>query len=308
MTHADTRPIVLGVDGGPGSVGALRYAVQEASRAGTELRLVHVSPSYLPMAPMMPSIPSEIARAGVEILDRARAEVSRLAPKLQVTTSRQVGSRVAGLVDSATHARLLVVGHETRVGLDRLLGGATTASVAAHARVPVVAVPADWTPEAEAGPIVVGLKTRAHAEELLVAAFERAAVTGAPIDVVHAWKLPDEYTDRIEERTESEYWLARGTELAEEVVAPFRDDYPDVAVRIGVVHDHPARALVHAAHGARLLVLVRRAPGALLGQHLGGTARAVLRAGTVPIEVVPGVEVVPETPGLELEQSGAMLR
>jgi nucleotide-binding universal stress UspA family protein len=307
MTNEHSGPVVLGVDGGQGSAGAMRFAVAEAARTGAELRLVHVGPGYLPMAPMMPSIPSEIVRAGTEILEHTRADVEQVAPELQVTMSRRNGSRVGELVDSAKDARLLVVGHETRGGLERLLGGHTTASVAAHSRTPVVVVPADWDPPTDPGPVVVGLKSRAHAEELLATAFRRAAHTGAPIDVVHAWRLPDEYRDRIENRTHSDAWLARGRELIEEVLAPWREDYPDIPVTTAVVHDDPVRALIHAAEGASLLVLVRRAP-ALFGSHLGGTARAALRAVSCPVEVVPGTTVVPDAPGLELEESGVMLR
>lgn len=307
MTNELSGPVVVGVDGAQGSAGAMRYAVAEAARRGAQLRLVHVSPSYLPMAPMMPSIPSEIVRAGTEILEQARSKVEQMAPELHVTTSRRTGSRVGELVDSAKDARLLVVGHETRGGLERLLGGHTTASVAAHSRIPVICVPADWEQATDPDPVVVGLKSRAHAEELLTTAFHRAVLTGAPVEVVHAWKLPDEYLDRIEDRTHGDYWLARGRDLMEELLAPWREDYPDVPVTTAVVHDEPVRALTHAAQGASLLVLVRRGPG-LLGPHLGGTARAVLRTVSCPVEVVPGTNVVPDAPGLELEESGVMLR
>jgi nucleotide-binding universal stress UspA family protein len=307
MTNELSGPIVLGVDGGQGSAGAMRYAVAEARRTGAELRLVHVSPGYRAV-PMMPSVPLEIVAIGNEILEHASADVARIDPELPVTTTRRTGSRIGELVDSARDARMLVVGHETRTAVERLIAGGTTASVAAHARVPVLVIPSDWDPGTDAGPVVVGLKSRAHAEELLAAAFHRAALAGAPIHVVHAWRLPDEYTDRIEARANDEYWLTRGSELVEEVLAPWREDYPDVPVTVDVVHGDPVHALVRAGRGARLMVLVRRAPGRLLGSHLGGTARSVLRALSCPVEVVPGVNVVPDTPGLELEESGAMLR
>jgi nucleotide-binding universal stress UspA family protein len=307
MTNELTGPVVLGVDGTPGSAGAMRYAVAEARRTGAELRLVHVSPSYATM-PAMPSVPVEIAAVGAEILERARADVRQIDAELPVSTTRRTGSRIRELVDSSLDARLLVLGHETRGAVERFIGGGTTASVAAHARVPVLVIPSDWKPETDGGPVVVGLKSRAHAEELLAAAFHRADTAGAPIHVLHAWQLPDQYIDRIEERANGEYWLTRGSELVEEVLAPWREDYPDVPVTVSVVHSDPARALVHAARDARLLVLVRRAPGRVLGSHLGGTGRAVLRAVSCPVEVVPGTTVVPETPGLELEESGALLR
>lgn len=308
MTHESVGPVVVGVDGGPGSAGALRYAVEEALRTGAGLRLLHVSPSYPPMSPMTPALPAEIASTGTAILEQTRDAVALLAPGLTVKAVRHTGSRVAELVSGSEDARLLVVGHETRSGLERLLAGGTTASVAAHAKVPVVAVPSDWEPTADEGPNVVGLKSQAHADELLGAAFRRAADTGAPIDVVHAWKLPDEYVDRIEARTQGEYWLTRGSELVEKELEPWRRDYPDTQVTVQVVHADPARALVEAARDARLLVLVRRLPSRVLGSHLGGTARAVMRTVTCPVEVVPATRLVTDAPGLELEKFGAILR
>ncbi len=310
MTNEHIGSVVVGVDGGPSSAGALRYAVEEARRTGDGLHLVHVSPGYAPMTPMLPSIPSEIERTGTAILDHAISEAAQMAPDLRVTGTRYTGSRVAELVTSAKGARLLVVGHETRSGLGRMLAGGTTASVAAHASVPVVAVPSDWSARGEsgAGPIVVGLKSQTHAGEPLAAAFRQAAATAAPIEVVHAWKLPDEYIDLIEERTHGDYWLTRGNELVEKELAPWRRDHPDTPVTVRVVHDDAARALVNASRDASLVVLMRRPPSRVLGSHLGGTARAVLRTATCPVEVVPATRAVTEAPGLALEESGALLR
>ncbi len=308
MTHENTGPVVVGVDGGPGSAGALRYGAAKALRHGTELRLVHVSPTYPPMSPMMPALPVEIARAGTEILDRARAEVAELAPDLDVTTTRHTGPRISELVAAGDGARMLVIGRESRTPVERLLGGGTTAAVAAHATVPVVVVPAEWSPSTEAAPVVVGLKSEAHAEELLGVAFARAAEVGAPLEVVHAWRLPDPYIDRIEVRLEGEEWQRRGTDLVEKVLAPWRADFPDVPVTVTVRHADPAPALVERAADAGLLLLVRRPPRRLLGSHLGGTARAVLRAAAGPVEIVPASAGLTDAPGLTLEESGGLLR
>ncbi len=308
MTHERTNTIVVGVDGGAGGAGALRYGVKEARRHDAELRLVHVCPSYPPMSPMMPSLTYEILGAGKEILEQARSQVSELAPDLPVKTVRVTGPRIAELVTNADDARLLVIGKETRTALERVLGAGTTAAVATHAHVPVVVVPQNWQPPSPDAPIVVGLKSPAHSEELLGTAFRAAAATGAPLVVVHTWKLPDEYADRVQERTHADYWLALGAEMSETALAPWRREYPDVRVTVGVVHDEPARALVNAAKDARLVVLVRPHARRLFGDHLGGTARAVIRAAACPVEVVPAVEAVTDAPGLKLEKSGAMLR
>jgi len=310
MTKDSGRPVVVGVDGGPGSEGALRYAVREAQRTGTTLRAVHVIPSYVPVSPMMPALADEIARAGEEILDHARLRLAELAPSLDVETRSLTGPRISGLVDAARNARVLVIGRETRNALERLMGAGTTAAVAAHATVPVVVVPQEWTPpdDRDARPVVVGLKSQAQADELLRAGFEAASARRAPLLVVHTWKLPDEYLDRIEVRSHLDEWLARGEEMAEKVLQPWRHEYPDVPVTVRVVHDEPAHALLEAAEDAALLVVLRRASVPVLGRHLGGTARAVIRRAPCPVQVVPGVEGLAETPGLEVEEAGELVR
>jgi nucleotide-binding universal stress UspA family protein len=65
---------------------------------------------------------------------------------------------------------------------------------------------------------------------------------------------------------------------------------------------------VNAARDARLLILVRRLPSRVLGSHLGGTARAVMRAASCPVEVVPAARTLADAPGLELEKSGVLLK
>ena len=45
MNHEHNLSVVVGVDGGVGGAGALRYGVEQAQRNGWELRLVHVCPS-----------------------------------------------------------------------------------------------------------------------------------------------------------------------------------------------------------------------------------------------------------------------
>ena len=203
-------PVVVGVDGRPGSGGALRFAVAEAVRRRTPLVLVHVMPlgPWVPMAPMTPfatlaappSLREDVRGVADDLLEEARTHALELAPGLTVRTELVDGSRATRLVEVAQHARLLVLGRESRHGLDRLLVGTTTPGVAANAPCDVVVVPPAWTEADDHGRIVVGVKSESQAAQVLGPAFAEASARGARLTVVSAWRLPDPYLDRIEVR------------------------------------------------------------------------------------------------------------
>ncbi len=286
MSPTTTPKVVVAVDGTPASDGALNFAIVEARRHGCVLHVVHVGPTYIPTAPMLPYTPGDLAGAGRDILRRA-ANVARAAGDLVVTTALLGGSRTSELVRAAHDSRLLVIGQHSHTGLERLLAGAVTASIAAHADVPVTVVPATWTAGDRHGMVAAGLKTEAKAEVVLAAAFAAASERHARLRVVHAWHLPSPYADRIEQRTHEADWIASGTERLQALLTDWYAAYPEVAVEIDIVHDVPARALVRVADEADLLILVRHPPRVLLGHHLGATARVVVAESTAPVQVVP---------------------
>ncbi len=308
MVDKDTGSVVVGIDGTPGSAGALRYAVQQARQRHCDLSLVHVGPRYEATSPSDPSLPEQIDETGRSLLSAAREEAEKLAPDLTITTVLESGSRVSVLPRVADRGTLLVLGRETRKGFERLLFGATTAAVAARATVPTAVVPDSWRPKPEPGRVVVGFRAAEHSAELLEAAFAHAAATGASLEVVHAWELPDAYTNIIEARTHDAEWVQHGTRLVEHELEDLRDAHPDVTLAVHVVHDRPSRAILAAAQDAELVVLVRRGAPGVFGAHLGSTARAVLRAAVCPVLVVPPRPSESGGVDLELERSGELLR
>ena len=306
-----TTPVVLAADGTPSSEGALRYAVQEAVARRAGLRIVHVNPMGMPVPPLRPMpafrppVPSGLSMHARTVLERTAEEALDLAPDLAVSTVLAEGGRVRGIVDGAADAQLVVVGRETRHGMERVLTGATTAGVASHARCPVVVVPGDWQPRTSAdggGDVVVGIRRADDAAALMTAAYAWAMPRGASITVVHAWELPDPYLDRIEGRTHADEWQALGGELLDEALADWQD-HPDVAVKTRVVHGHAASVLVAAANAADLVV-VRRAHEHRPFDHLGATVRAVLLASPAPVEVVPAHVSPQRSTEVVVEQSG----
>ncbi|WP_395691463.1 universal stress protein [Nocardioides sp.] len=302
-----TRPhesdlVVLGVDGSAANLGALRFAVAEARRLGTGLKLVHVVPDYLSIAPMVPLTAAEFTETGTEILRSAEAIARELAPDLEVDGWLHHGNRPAELLRAAQGARVLVVGRDGRPLPQRLLHGDTAAGVAARAQLPVVEVPAEWQPRPDdAEPVVVvGVKASAHASELLDDAFAVAAERQAALVVLHAWKLPTAYDDIVESRVAVDQWRQEATVEMEGLLRPHREAHPDVKVEVRIVHDRPGHALAEASHEADLVVVVRRAHGVPPSIHLGSTARTVLRTAACPVRVVAPVtaprEKHPATP------------
>jgi len=301
--NAEFHGIVIGVDGSPGSSAATRAGVGEARRLGLPVRLVHVVPDYLPMAPLMPLTPTLLTETGREILGKAADEARALAPDLSMDVELRHGPRAVELVHGAVGARALYVGTDERAGIDHLLRGNTSSGVASRATCPVVVVPADSDPT-QRGAVLVGMKSPAHSAELLAAAFAAADALGDRLIVLHAWKLPSAYDDVISSRVAVDEWAQRSTDELEVILRDWRSGYPNVEVEVRVAHADAVRALVRASAEADLLVIVRRAHGVPAATHLGRVARAVLRSAHCPIRVVPpgGVTTMP---GLLVEQAGA---
>lgn len=282
-------PIVVATDGTDRSAGALRYGVHEARRRGVALRLVHVAPTATMTDPMFgyaPELAQDLQAHGRTVLADATKAVGEIDPGLPVESVLAVGMPVGQIVDAAAGAQMVVLGRETRRGLERLLTGATTASVAGHAAVPTVVVPGDWQ-LVEHGRMVVGIESEDCAHPLLARAFERAAQRGAQLIVVHAWDLPVPNGSLSDPQRYVQEWRAAGARLLSTVLGEWRRVFPGVAVETSVVHGQAAHALVAGAEASDLLLVGRRSRRPVHWAHLGATARAVLRASRVPVEVVP---------------------
>ncbi|WP_309647603.1 universal stress protein [Nocardioides sp.] len=298
--------VVVAVDGTGRSAGALRYAAQQAWSSDSQLSIVHVSPDYLPLASYLPYLPRDMESEGHAILRDAQDLALALHPELRVVTDLLTGSRADAVLRSAAGATLLVVGHETRVGAERLLTGAVTAKIAARAQCPVVVVPSAWKPGPATGRVVLGIKSPSHADELMAEAFDVAAARGAALVLLHAWGLPDPYADVIEQRTHADQWVAEGEQMLGRILAEWREAYPDVPVETRVLHDSPADALVAAGDEADLVLLVRRARDLLPG-HLGGVTRRVLQLSRCPVEILPASSIPLVMPDLVIERSGRLI-
>ena len=191
-------------------------------------------------------------------------------------------------------AQLVVIADRGLGGVAGLLIGSVAFALAAGGSCPVVIVRGQT--DATDGPVVVGVDGSPISEAALAFAFEAAALRGAPLLAVHAWRdvplvavhaerdVPlDPMTwasldwDAVEQQAQAE--------LAERL-AGWRDKYPDVDVQRLVVQDRPAKVLVEQSAAAQLLVVGSRGRGGLAGLLLGSVSHAVLHRADCPVAIV----------------------
>ncbi len=138
-THAGPGRIVVGVDGSPASVEALRWAARQAGLTGAVLEAV--TSWQLPT-----SYGADIFRADVDwaanaqvALDTACREAGDCAPPAAQRTVTQ-GQPAHVLVDASADADLVVMGTRGHGGFAGLLLGSVSEYVIAHAKCPVLVV------------------------------------------------------------------------------------------------------------------------------------------------------------------------
>lgn len=140
----DARPrVVVGADGSPDALAAIRAAAVEADRAGAELHVVHAW-----------AAPVTYVQLGYAIggYDRVVEDESRVAlaesvaglgedfPDLVVHQHLVHGDPTAVLLEAARDVRLLVVGSRGRQGVARMLLGSVSHGVLLNATCPVLVV------------------------------------------------------------------------------------------------------------------------------------------------------------------------
>ncbi len=144
--------IVVGVDGSTGSQEALRWAIDEVKRRGTDLEIVICwHPPYLAEASgygvafLSPDELTADARAQLDgALGPVHDELESIGTLGHTVTTRLIeGAPGPNLVTESKGAALVVVGRRGHSGLARLMMGSVSRYIATHAPCPVVVVPDD---------------------------------------------------------------------------------------------------------------------------------------------------------------------
>ncbi|MGW1055936.1 universal stress protein [Streptomyces sp. NPDC001118] len=297
------RAITVGLDGSPESRAAAEWAAREAELRGLPVKLVHVwDPAPAPTV-HAPFLGAETYQHWTERIPRESAEGLRLRhPGAEVSTEQLSGSPAEALADVAKDAELLVLGSRGLGGIAGFLIGSVGLAVVAHAERPVVLVrageqPADENEMDVAGvpsattssrPVVLGLDLGSPDETLIRFALDAAARRNAPLRVVHGWNPTPYYAYGIAPDPGVQQMLADSdADALTEVLAPWRQKFPDVRVVAESRFGSPSHLLIDASREASLVVVGRRMRQSSAGARIGPVTHAVLHHATAPVAVVP---------------------
>ncbi len=275
-----TAKVVVGVDGTAANWSAVSWAVAESRRVGRPLLLVASGAGTLATGSAsgddLEAASSQ--RLTEDLLEGVRM---RLVGQVRVVSTQvATGEPSHALLSVADTNDLLVIGKRRGNPWSTAVLGSTAVAVAARCNGLVVVVPESWAVrEHRTEHIVAGIN--GHGDSRVVdLAFDRAHTLAVGLVVVHACSGEADVS-----RDEAVHRLA-------DLLAPWKQSYPDVDVSLECHPVTPTVSLLGAATDAQLLVVGRRAAGPQQpgGLGYGSTVRKVLHHASCPVAVVPQAE------------------
>lgn len=131
--------IVVGVDGSPPSIAALRYAATLATALGTAIEVV-TTWTY-PTSADVPLLSDwDPAEDAASALEASIQEAFGGEPPVPLTRTVLSGPAAKTLIEASATSRMLVLGSRGHGGFIGLLLGSVSATCSAHARCPVLIV------------------------------------------------------------------------------------------------------------------------------------------------------------------------
>lgn len=288
MSTSDTHvghAVVVGVDSGQSAGRAVEEAAGQARRWGKPLRIMHATGLSI-----VPWTEEHLERVAAHT-ERFRERAVRAAPDVDITAVTEVDDPAAMLVD-ASHDAAMVVLDGGRLGqAEAVLLGATADKVMAHAACPVMVVPLAADRSAT-GPVVVGVDAHEHSAPAVAFAFAEASRRQVHLVAAHSWWWDEANASLAGDAPEDEKSgvVEAHRLVVAEMLAGFRDEYPDVRVSESLVHGLAGTSLVQQSRGAQLLVVGRRGLGGFPGLLLGSVSSHVVHHAHCPVVVVPSTK------------------
>ncbi|MBC7441863.1 MAG: universal stress protein [Ramlibacter sp.] len=280
--------VIVAIDGGPASRAALEWALDRALTAErlqstpVTLELTTVvelgwSPAGAPQDDFQPAYERALAAAV--------RRVEQAAPQCRKTGYIRHGVPTDELVRASQAADLLVIGTNKTGALAGAVYGTLPLRLAAHAKCPVIVVPAAWAPRT--GHVVVGLEDDATAAGALFFAAREAARFGRPLSLVHAWEIPATVAVEFGAVIPYDELRQAHTEILASRAGRVRAANPALEVTEVLEQGPPAYVLVEAARDAALIVVGTHGRSAVGSLILGSVSHDVLLNLPCPVAVVP---------------------
>lgn len=282
--------ILVGIDGSPESLAAVRWAAEEAALRDSRVTLMHV------VAPIKVSWPIDYLE--VSYAEWQEDNAQHVIEQAQKTFYAAVGGAespplrarlrhdgiVKELTEASANAAMLIVGSHGLGPVGGALLGSVSRGLLHHARCPVMIVKADGVkPRSRDWPVLLGTDGSFTSEEATAFAFEEASRRGVDVVALHAWSdvgvFPNLGTDWHKNEEQGRQGLADG-------LARWQKQYPQVNVRYRIVSDKPARWLIDESRHAQLVVVGSRGRGGITRMLLGSVSTAVAESAIAPVIVV----------------------
>lgn len=276
--HARLQRILLATDGSEHSEGAVRVAIDAATKCSSQLyalTMVLSNPEFEALAPQLVAEGEKKARATLDGVE-AKAKVAGVAIERLVRHGQDPGHQVVGQAEKR-NADLIVMGRRGVRGLARMLVGEATVKVCGQAPCPVMVVPR--TGELPKKRILLATDGSSYSEIAAQMAARMAGLCRLPVTVVSV-TVPAHSDDR----------RAEAAEAVERVRASLAADGID-ALAITVPAPRPEIGIVTsaAACGADLIIVGSHGRSGLLQKVLiGSVSERVLGDATCPVMVVKG--------------------
>ncbi|WP_131746110.1 universal stress protein [Frankia sp. Cppng1_Ct_nod] len=292
MTDGAVPPgIVVGVDGSPGSVEALRWARHAAALHGRSVTAVLAW-----TADGQPGLVHRRAHAidrdgltaaAAEVLESVVAGVPVFHPQGEVVRRVVHGPAVLALLQESRCALMVVVGARDNAMSRRALGGVVGHAVVHHAPVPVVAVRGrGFGVAGDRRPVTVGVDGSASSVAALRWAAREAVYRDVPLRVVHALAVAaTPYPDFLALVGPALVDHANDV-LDDALAAGLRDAPRQLCVSSEVVVDSAARALLLESTTSQLVVVGARGHGGFAELLLGSVGDQCVRHAACPVAVV----------------------
>ncbi len=279
--------IVVGVDGSPLSISAVEWAARRAQARDLPLHIVHACRND-PGTGFGESPDQDTQRRSAQVLlASAVAHAHSAAPGLRVSTACVPGFASKTLIQVSHKAAMVVVGAVGHGILSRASIGPTTLQVAMAAHCPVAIIGHEGRSSTTShGRVVVGVDGSTASLTALTDAFDRAALRGAELRIVHAWQTKGSGTGQ---GTNTSWPEQDGSvqDLVADHISTHVGAHPDVKVNQDLVRADPVKALHDSSQDADLVIVGRRGLGGFPGLRLGSVAVRLMGRTACPLVIAP---------------------